>query len=164
MVRKIIVGIGVTVVVLVLYTAVGHAADRVYTEDDTELIARVVYAEARGESFEGKVAVAEVVMARYESGEFGDSLTRITRRSQFCKASAKTVSKPKNAAVYAECLAAVQYAIDNEVLPDNAYYFQRANRAHWRGRPSIIRYTTIGDHTFYTAGEAVTNDEEEARG
>ena len=164
MVKKIIVGIGVTVIVMALYTAVGHASECVYTDDDIEIIARVVYAEARGELFEGKVAVAEVVMARYESGEFGDCLTHITRRSQFCKASVKTVSKPRNAAVYAECLAAVQYAIDNEVLPDNAYYFQRANRPHWRGRPSIIRYTTIGEHTFYTAGEAVTNDEEEARG
>lgn len=164
MVRKIIVGIGVTLVVMTLYMAVGHATEYVYTEDDIKLIARVVYAEAHSESFDGKVAVAEVVMNRYESGQFGGSLTRITRPKQFCRASVRTVSRPKNAALYAECLDAVQYAIDNWVLPENTYYFQRANRAHWKGRPSIIRYDTIGRHTFYTAGEAVMNSEEEARG
>ena len=44
------------------------------TYEEQNLIARVVWAEARGESFEGQQAVAEVVLNRLVSGDFSDSL------------------------------------------------------------------------------------------
>ena len=48
-----------------------------YSEDEKKLIARVVYAESRGERWEGKVAVAQVVINRFESGKFGNSVKRV---------------------------------------------------------------------------------------
>jgi len=149
--KKIIVSLIVAICTIACYTCVAWAAEPVYTEDEITLIARVVYAEARGESFEGRCAVAEVVFARFESGKFGTSLAKITRKGQFCKASAKIAKK--NGAVFQECREAVIYAITTRTLPANAYYFQKANRKYWGGRKTIIRYTTIGKHTFYTAGE-----------
>ena len=154
--KKILITIIMTLCTLMAYTVTAQAAEtKEYTDKDIALIARVVYAEGRGESVEGKRAIAETVMNRYESGLFGKTLKHITRRSQFCKASVKTVSKKKNAAVYAECVEAVAYAITTRTLPSNTYYFQKANRKHWGGRKQIIRYCTIEKHTFYTLGEAV---------
>ncbi len=153
--KKFLICTIVTLFTLLAYITVGQTADKVYTEDDVAVIARVVFAESRGEDIEGMRAVAEVVFNRLESGLYGDTLKHITRRSQFCKATVKTVTKKKNAAKYAECVDAVMYAIDNRALPSNTYYFQRADRKHWAGRKQIMRYVRIGKHTFYTLGEAV---------
>jgi N-acetylmuramoyl-L-alanine amidase len=133
----------------------GEEEEITYTEEDLAIVARVIFAESRSESWEGKVAVGEVVFNRFESGAYGDTLTRVTRKSQFSKASVRTVNKKRNADLYNECFAAALYASTERSLPSNTYYFQRRNRAHWYRRPSIIRYTTIGRHTFYTLGDAI---------
>jgi N-acetylmuramoyl-L-alanine amidase len=44
------------------------------TEDEIEKMAKMVYGEARGESFEGQVAVAAVILNRLESPEFPDTI------------------------------------------------------------------------------------------
>lgn len=45
------------------------------TEDETKLLAKLIYVEARGECEDGQQAIAEVVLNRYTSGLFGTSLT-----------------------------------------------------------------------------------------
>lgn len=45
------------------------------TEDETKLLAKLIYVEARGECEDGQQAIAEVVLNRYTSGPFGTSLT-----------------------------------------------------------------------------------------
>ena len=47
------------------------------TEDDIDLLARLVWVEARGESAEGQQAVAEVVVNRLASGRFQSTLRGI---------------------------------------------------------------------------------------
>lgn len=47
------------------------------TEDETKLLAKLIYVEARGECEDGQQAIAEVVLNRYTSGLFGTSLTAI---------------------------------------------------------------------------------------
>lgn len=132
------------ILALIILLTLNTAYAKTYTEKDIKLIGRVVQAEANNQPFLGKVSVALTVINRYESGKYGKSLTHITRRSQFCKA--RYASKAS--------ITAVKYAIDNRLLPPNVFYFQRANRKTWGGRPSIKRYCTIGAHTFYTAGKA----------
>lgn len=48
-----------------------------YTEQDLQLMANAVYGEARGEPYEGQVAVAAVILNRLESPEFPDSISEI---------------------------------------------------------------------------------------
>jgi N-acetylmuramoyl-L-alanine amidase len=112
----------------------------VYSEQEKAYIARVVYAEARGETFEGKVAVAAVVLNRFESGQFGSTVKRVVfARNQFA------VSRRYND----ECMIAVTAAIDQrDAFPDDMYYFQASKRKHWR---SFEYYTRIGNHSFYCA-------------
>ena len=45
------------------------------TDEETTLLARLIYVEARGECEDGQQAIAEVVLNRYTSGLFGTSLT-----------------------------------------------------------------------------------------
>ena len=119
-----------------------HNPENVYFYNDKEkaYIARVVYAEARGEKFEGQVAVASVVLNRFESGRFGSSVKRVVlARNQFA------VSKKYND----KALAAVEEAIANRSLfPKDMYYFQASTRKHWR---NFEYYVRIGGHSFYCA-------------
>ncbi|MGD7008991.1 cell wall hydrolase [Metabacillus sp. 84] len=47
------------------------------SEDEKKLLARLVHAEAKGEPYEGKVAVASVVLNRVEHDEFPDSVKKV---------------------------------------------------------------------------------------
>jgi len=116
-----------------------------YTKEEKEIIAKVVHAEARGEEFGGQVAVAVVVLKRYESGKFGKSIRKVAYAAHQFANSTKYND---------ENMRAVEYAIDHlDDYPDNMYYFQRANRKFWGKSKTIKRYCRIGAHTFYTAGE-----------
>ncbi len=112
----------------------------VYSEEEKAFVARVVYAEARGEGFEGKVAVAAVVLNRFESGRFGGTVKRVVfARRQFA------VSGRYND----ECMAAVNVAIDQDnAFPDDMYYFRVSQSKKWR---NFDYYGRIGNHSFYCA-------------
>jgi len=111
-----------------------------YTEAEKILIAKVVYAEARGECFEGQAAVAQVVLNRYESGKFGKSIKKVVyAKHQFA------VGKKYND----ENMQAVEYAISNRDYPDNMYFFRRSKSKTWY---DFVFYDRIGNHSFYTRG------------
>ena len=111
-----------------------------YSEEEKAYIARVVYAEARGEAFEGQVAVAAVVLNRFESGRFGKTVKRVVfARHQFA------VSRKYND----ESMAAVEAAIEQRgEFPEDMYYFQVSKRKRWR---NFEYYDRIGNHSFYCA-------------
>ncbi len=48
-----------------------------YSEQDLQLMANAVYGEARGEPYEGQVAVAAVILNRLESNEFPNTISEI---------------------------------------------------------------------------------------
>jgi len=55
-----------------------------FTEEDVNLLARVIWCEARGESREGQLAVAQTVINRYETGKCGGTLEQtIKAKGQF---------------------------------------------------------------------------------
>lgn len=113
-----------------------------YSFEEKEYIARVVFAEARGEIFEGQVAVAAVVLKRFESGMFGKSVRRVVMaKSQFA------VSGRYNDIV----MEAVETAIESRgQYPDNMFYFQASTRKTWR---NFVYYERVGGHSFYCAAE-----------
>ena len=113
-----------------------------YSSAEKKLIARVVYAESRGEIFEGQVAVATVVLNRYESGKFGSSISKIVFASdQFA------ITEKYNS----ESLKAVERAISKlGTYPRNMYYFQVSKSRVWR---NFVYYKRIGNHSFYLSGK-----------
>lgn len=48
-----------------------------YTDQELQILANAVYGEARGEPYEGQVAVAAVILNRLESPEFPDTISEI---------------------------------------------------------------------------------------
>ena len=115
---------------------------RGYSHSEKLLIARVVYSEARGEPFEGQVAVAAVVLNRFESGKFGKSIAKIVfAPDQFA------ITEKHNASG----MAAVEAAIGNrDTYPDNMFFFQVSTRKTWR---NFVYYKRIGNHSFYCAAK-----------
>lgn len=134
------------------------------SEEDMLLIAKLVWAEARGECFEGKVAVAAVVLNRYYWGNNRDfnreSIeTVITQRNQF--ANIKKVSKNDLQEV-PECMEAVEAACKGwdptrSVFEEGALYFYapKGVSGYQKEIRDGIEVMTIGNHNFHANFEKV---------
>jgi len=108
------------------------------TDDETKLLAKLIYVEARGESEDGQQAIAEVVLNRLVSGDFGSSITNmINDESQFVPHRLILTAKPSQA----------QYeAIDRAlygpyVLPIEVTFYGTV-------RTTDSKWGTIGRHIF----------------
>lgn len=135
-----------TLLVSVFFMPFAHAQEATatidYNEDDVILLARLISAEARGEEYEGHLAVGNVVLNRLKTGRWGDTLRKVIyAKGQF--------ARPKG--TYSdECYRAAKAALAGErVVPEYVIYFQRAKvdyfYAPW--------YCTIGSHNYYGHSE-----------
>lgn len=131
--------------------------NKALSEEDKIYIAKLVYAEARGEIFEGKVAVAAVVLNRYNSDERYFDRTSIysliTQKNQFADISKVTMEQINSVP---ECMEAVEMACQGvdptrEVFPDGAKYFYAPKKiSNTEGaKRSGIETLSIGNHNFH---------------
>ena len=114
-----------------------------YTDDELYLLAQIITSEARGETFEGMVAVGNVVMNRVlNTEEFGNTIARVVKTGQFAY-SGRTRPTPA-----AKRAARAVLADEYWVLPQNVYFFKSHSRVgkDW-GRNDY--YTQIKNHCFY---------------
>lgn len=92
------------------------------TEEERELMARIVYLEARGEPFEGQQAVAEVILNRVESEDFPGTVEDVIHQTdplQFAASPLLDMAEPG-----AEQYAAVDAALYGyRVLPKDVVFF-----------------------------------------
>jgi spore germination cell wall hydrolase CwlJ-like protein len=124
-----------------------------------ECLAKNIYFEAGGESFEGKVAVAQVTINRAESGKFPKDICQVVYQknvvyekvlcqfSWYCQQASGV--KPKNIAVFRESeLVARQVLLENFRLPSlkNALYF---HATHINPKWDREKVAQIGGHVFY---------------
>ena len=108
------------------------------TEEEKELLARMVWTEARGESAEGQQAVAEVVFNRMVSPDFPDTLKGVIfAQGQFRSAALLDQAKPYQA----------QYqAVENALLGP---YVLPKTVVHFATYPvNDNQWGTIGGHIF----------------
>lgn len=90
------------------------------TADERNLLARVVWVESRGESFEGQQAVAEVVFNRMMSENFADTLEGVI----FGEGQFRSVPFLADAEPYQTQYDAIESALYGpNVLPTDVYYF-----------------------------------------
>ena len=112
-----------------------------FTEDrDTVLLARALYALARGESYETKLALGTVVMNRVDSVWFPDTLGGVlNEQHQF----------PIGSRYDSESLAAAHAVLSGRrALDSAALYYQSLGATRPRGdRPM----KTVGGYAFYDA-------------
>jgi spore germination cell wall hydrolase CwlJ-like protein len=126
------------------YDDIGFSASHYrYTEAEIKMLAIVIHMEARGEPYNCKLAVGNVVMNRVLSvGYPGETIKAVvTRPNQFCYNSGV---KPS-----AECMKAAREVLEHEAwaVPQNTYFFKSSSsRSNWGSHEFVTR---LGHTAFY---------------
>lgn len=130
-----------------LYLGLGgsSASSGAFSSNDIYLLAKLIAAEARGESYTGQVAVGAVVLNRVEHGSFPDSISGV-----IYQAGAFSAVRDSNWSVTPNATAqkAARDAINGWDPSGGAiyYYNPKTAKSQWiRSRPIIA---TIGNHVF----------------
>lgn len=114
---------------------------------DTALLAQLVSAEARGETFEGQVAVANVVLNRLRSPLFPNTVRGVIfQAGQFCAAA--YLPKVPTDSAWQAALAAMD---GFRVVGENVLFFFNPQTAGCRWIRTREVATTIGRHRFALA-------------
>ncbi|UII57130.1 cell wall hydrolase [Cytobacillus spongiae] len=119
--------------------------DSSITPSEKELLARLVHAEAEGEPFKGKVAVAEVVLNRVESDQFPDTIKEVIYEDkQFQPVDNGTINQPAGD----EAKQAVKEAIQHDEIGKDSLYFYNPNiiSSTWLQTRTVT--FEIGNHRF----------------
>ncbi|MBM4763573.1 cell wall hydrolase [Bacillus sp. B15-48] len=113
---------------------------------ELKLLARLVHAEAKGEPFEGKVAVAKVVLNRMEHEQFPDTIEEVIyQKNAFEPVQNGSIQEPANE----EARQAVKEAIKaDEEEHDDILYFYNPDTAtsNWIFSRQVVK--KIGNHSF----------------
>lgn len=116
-----------------------------YTSSDTYLLAKCIYAEARGESYVGQVAVGAVILNRVRSSKFPNTVSGVIYQSN---AFTSVADGQINLAPDKTALNAAQDAINGWDPTYGAIYYYNpavATSSWIYSRPVV---TTIGKHVF----------------
>jgi N-acetylmuramoyl-L-alanine amidase len=117
---------------------------RFIKEEEVKLLARLVHAEAKGEPYEGKVAVAEVVLNRVEHEQFPDTVKEVIyQKNAFEPVQNGAIQEPADS----EAIEAVEDALENENNIDCLYFFNPDTAtSDWIFTRDVVK--TIGNHSF----------------
>lgn len=110
------------------------------SQEDEDLLAKLIWAEARGEPLEGQQAVAEVVLNRMLSERFGGSLREVVYAAgQFRGVADGQIRKAKPGQAQYQAIARALHGPN--ILPRNVLYFGTAP-------PNMDIWGGIGGHVF----------------
>jgi spore germination cell wall hydrolase CwlJ-like protein len=152
--RSVLLSIGA----VVLAAGIGAAeAGRRYVDNELECLALTVYFEARGESPDGQMAVAKVVMNRVADERFPGSVCEVVKQggrtdrnchfSWWCD---RRSDRPTNKREWEEArdVARIAYWGGGEDPTGGALWYHATNvKPIWR--LTLQRGPTIGGHVFY---------------
>ena len=125
------------------------AISRGFTREDVGLLARVIYAEARGESFTGQVAVGAVILNRLQNGGFPKTIREIVMQNrsgtyQFSPVEDGSINLvPDEIAI----CAAIQ-AMAGHDPTNGALYFYNPDTASDQWIKTLPVISRIGNHVF----------------
>lgn len=118
-----------------------------YTEEEFNLLCRLIEAEAKGESYQGKIAVANVVINRVKDSRFSNTITNVIYAP-------RQFSPVSNGAIYntpsEDSVNAATAALYGEVQPEakDAIYFwaKYVKKSNWIWTRQLTGI--IGNHCF----------------
>ena len=123
---------------------------RYYDSDDLYWLARIIHAEAGGESLKGQVAVGNVVMNRVKSAQYPNTIYGVIfdRKggTQFSPVAMGTIyNTPSASSIIAAKICLEGYSISDSIL---FFMNPRIATSNWisKNRPFAF---TIGNHDFY---------------
>lgn len=125
-------------------------AKKVYiTSKDIELMSKVVYKESRGEPYEGKVAVASVILNRAVHPRFPGSIEGVIKEKNAfsCVVDGKINANPDES-----CYKAVIDALTGKDPTNKAIYFYNPKTATsaWMKTVTKENSKSIGNHIFFS--------------
>jgi len=139
-----------------LYALVDKYASNAPLDSETNCLATAVYFEARGESVDGQIAVARVVMNRAASGKYPPSwCATVTQPYQFSFVNPRTQQMPApnyNCDAWRKAEAVARLAAANivpSVSTDVLWYHADYVSPSWRR--NLTEERKIGQHIFYRA-------------
>ncbi|WP_102347734.1 cell wall hydrolase [Bacillus sp. Marseille-P3661] len=115
------------------------------SSEEKKLLARLVHAEAEGEPYAGKVAVATVVLNRVEHKQFPDTIKEVIyEKNAFAPVKNGSINEPADQ----EALEAVQDALTKQERNKEVVYFYNPETAtsDWIFEREVIK--KIGNHVF----------------
>jgi len=118
---------------------------RLITKEDVELLTRVIHGEARGENFEGQVAVGAVVLNRLKDPRFPKTMHAVIYQSgAFTAVDDKQIELSPDDESYkaAEAALAGQDPTNGAIF----YFNPRLTTDRWIKTRPVVK--TIGNHTF----------------
>jgi N-acetylmuramoyl-L-alanine amidase len=117
-----------------------------FSQSEIDLLARLVRAEAETEPYDGKVAVACVVLNRVESAKFPDTIKEVIyQKGQFQPVRNGQINKPANE----DSIRAVHQALnESRTLAQDSLFFYNPAIATSRWLDSRATTIIIGDHVF----------------
>ena len=139
-----------------LYALVDRFSAGAPMTDEANCIAVAVYHEARGESLEGQVAVAKVIMNRAASGKYPTSWCGVVKQPwQFSFVNPRSGQYPsvdEASAAWRKALGVTRLAVANAVqtVPTDCLWYHADYVAPSWGR-RLTKVNKIGAHIFYRA-------------
>ena len=121
------------------------AASSGYVSSDHRLLAKLVYAEARGEPYKGQVAVAAVVLNRVASASFPNTVSGVIYQSGAftCVSNGSINNTPDSS-----CIRAALDALNGWDPSGGCLYYYNAATAKDKWIFSRTVQTVIGNHSF----------------
>lgn len=126
------------------------SGDQVYREDEVYWLARIISAEARGESMDGKLAVGNVVLNRVRSSAYPNTIYGVI----FDKKYGTQFSPAANGTIYntptADSIVAAKMCLEGYSLSSDIMYFVNPTKApnSWIAQNRKYAFT-IGNHAFF---------------
>ena len=121
------------------------SASTSYVSSDHRLLARLVYAEARGESYKGQVAVAAVVLNRVKSSQFPNTISGVIYQSGAfsCVSNGSINNTPDSS-----CIRAALDAMNGWDPTGGCLYYYNPKKTSdsWIRTRTVV--TVIGSHSF----------------
>jgi spore germination cell wall hydrolase CwlJ-like protein len=166
--NKILIVLSVFLIAINLVVPVAKAQVVKYTNkavsshfsDEMQCLAENIYFEAASESFEGKLAVAQVTLNRVNSGKFPKTVCGVVKQKdiingvmvcQFSWFCSQAYNMVKNKYQWEESVLVAKKALTSEVAHDTLhrekamYYHANYVNPKW----NLPRITQIGAHIFY---------------
>lgn len=126
-----------------------------------ECLTQALYFEARGESLQGQIAVAEVILNRRDSGQYPDSVCGVVQqgtgekhRCQFSYFCDGLSDEPRDRDSWNSLGRVARAMLDGaprELTQGALFYHTKAVDPHWND--AFTQTASIGAHLFYADGE-----------